>query len=146
MVLSHCEVQPHSILSGLTRISLKATRPSVCSFTGITFQNYGKSRETLLRVRMLPHFSHLTYTFQALHSPRKMAQKSDSREHLEERDEEKKTGIQPVPQVNGTVGLRTVDEGYSADQVVAEIDKAEGRRILRKVDFRLIPLLSFLYL
>jgi len=78
-----------------------------------------------------------------------MAEKADSNEHLENRngdDEEKQTGIQPAPEFEGKVGLRTVDEGFSPDEVVAEIDEAEGRRILRKVDFRLIPLLSFLYL
>jgi hypothetical protein len=78
-----------------------------------------------------------------------MAEKADSNEHLEDRkgsNEEKQTGVQPVPEFEGKTGLRTVDEGFSPDQVVAEVDEAEGRRILRKVDFRLIPLLSFLYL
>jgi hypothetical protein len=78
-----------------------------------------------------------------------MAQKSESIKYLEDRDgsdEEKQTGINPAPQSEGKVGLRTVDEGFSPDQVVAEIDEAKGRRILRKVDYRLIPLLSFLYL
>jgi hypothetical protein len=78
-----------------------------------------------------------------------MAEKTDSNEHVEDRkgsDEEKKTGVQPAPGFEGKIGLRTMDEGFSPDQVVAEVDEAEGRRILRKVDFRLIPLLSFLYL
>jgi hypothetical protein len=78
-----------------------------------------------------------------------MAEKADSNEHLEDRkgsDEEKQTGVQPATEFERKVGLRTVDEGFSPDQVVAEVDEAEGRRILRKVDFRLIPLLSFLYL
>jgi hypothetical protein len=78
-----------------------------------------------------------------------MAEKADSNEHFEDRkgsDEEKQTGVQPTTEFEGKVGLRTVDEGFSPDQVVAEVDEAEGRRILRKVDFRLIPLLSFLYL
>ena len=43
-------------------------------------------------------------------------------------------------------GLRTVDQGLSADQVVVEYDQAETRRIMRKIDWRLIPLLSLLYL
>jgi hypothetical protein len=78
-----------------------------------------------------------------------MAEKKDSNEHLEDRkgsDEEKQTGVQPAPEFEGKIGLRTLDEGFSPDQVVAEVDEAEGRRILRKVDYRLIPLLSFLYL
>lgn len=40
--------------------------------------------------------------------------------------------------------LRTVDHG--ARDVVVEIDHAETRRILKKVDYRLVPLLAFLYL
>jgi hypothetical protein len=43
-------------------------------------------------------------------------------------------------------GLRTVDQGLSADQVVVEYDQGETRRIMRKIDYRLIPLLSVLYL
>ena len=43
-------------------------------------------------------------------------------------------------------GLRTVDQGLDASQVVSSVDKAEEARILRKVDIRLVPLLSFLYL
>lgn len=43
-------------------------------------------------------------------------------------------------------GLRTVDQGLSADQVIVEYDQAETRRIMRKIDWRLIPLLSLLYL
>jgi hypothetical protein len=44
--------------------------------------------------------------------------------------------------------LRTVELGLSADQIhdTLEKDKAEERRILWKVDLRLIPLLTFLYL
>lgn len=40
--------------------------------------------------------------------------------------------------------LITVENG--ATNVVVDIPPAEARRILRKVDYRLIPLLSFLYL
>jgi hypothetical protein len=42
--------------------------------------------------------------------------------------------------------LRTLDAGLTPDQVVVEYDEAETRRILRKIDYRLIPLLSVLYL
>lgn len=45
-------------------------------------------------------------------------------------------------------GLRTVEVGLDADQVkdLIELDEAEQKKILRKVDWRLIPLLTFLYL
>lgn len=43
-------------------------------------------------------------------------------------------------------GLRTVDAGLEADQVVLALDKEREARILRKVDWHLVPLLSFLYL
>lgn len=45
-------------------------------------------------------------------------------------------------------GLRTVETGLDAEQVqdTIELDAAEQKRILRKVDYRLIPLLTFLYL
>lgn len=44
--------------------------------------------------------------------------------------------------------LRTVEFGLSAAQIIEtlNIDAAEQKRILRKVDWRLIPLLTFLYL
>lgn len=44
--------------------------------------------------------------------------------------------------------LRTVEVGLSAEQIIdtLDIDAAEERRILWKVDLRLIPLLTFLYL
>ena len=42
--------------------------------------------------------------------------------------------------------LQTVDAGLSADQVVAEYDEKETQRIMRKIDYRLIPLLAVLYL
>jgi hypothetical protein len=76
------------------------------------------------------------------------AEKNDSNEQLEDRNgsEEKQTGITPAAEVEGKEGLRTVDAGYSADQVVTEFSELEQRRIMRKVDFRLVPLLSVLYL
>lgn len=40
--------------------------------------------------------------------------------------------------------LVTVEEGYT--DVLTELPKEEGKRILRKVDMRLIPLLTLLYL
>ncbi len=43
-------------------------------------------------------------------------------------------------------GLRTVELGLSASDVVTTIDKAEEARILRKIDWRLVSLLTFLYL
>jgi len=45
-------------------------------------------------------------------------------------------------------GLRTVEVGLTNEQVkdTVELDAAEQKRILRKVDMRLIPLLTFLYL
>lgn len=45
-------------------------------------------------------------------------------------------------------GLRTVEIGLEAEQIrdTIELDAAEQKRILRKVDWHLIPLLTFLYL
>lgn len=43
-------------------------------------------------------------------------------------------------------GLRTVDVGLIASQVITDVDKQKEARILRKVDLRLVPLLAFLYL
>ena len=40
--------------------------------------------------------------------------------------------------------LMTVEKGYT--DVIIDLPPAEGRRALRKVDYRLIPLLAFLYL
>lgn len=44
--------------------------------------------------------------------------------------------------------LRTVEAGLSAEQVdaIINVDPKEEARILRKVDFRLVPLLALLYL
>lgn len=51
-------------------------------------------------------------------------------------------------EANALGGLRTVEVGLDADAVkdTVELDAAEQKRILRKVDWRLIPLLTFLYL
>lgn len=40
--------------------------------------------------------------------------------------------------------LATLDAGYS--HVIAELPAIEGKRALRKVDYRLVPLLAVLYL
>lgn len=42
--------------------------------------------------------------------------------------------------------LVTVDKGVPADEVITELPAKEQARILRKIDFRIVPLLSFLYL
>jgi hypothetical protein len=46
-----------------------------------------------------------------------------------------------TPDFDEKVGLRTVDAGLDATQVIYEVDPAEERKILRKIDYRLIPLL-----
>ena len=40
--------------------------------------------------------------------------------------------------------LHTVEKGYT--EVIVDLPPEEGRRALRKVDFRLVPFLAFLYL
>lgn len=59
--------------------------------------------------------------------------------------EEHRTGSES-PTLDEKEGLRTVDVGLSSDQVVTQYDEKETRRIMRKIDYRLIPLLSVLYL
>lgn len=51
-------------------------------------------------------------------------------------------------EANALGGLRTVEIGLDAEEVkdLVELDEAEQKKILRKVDWRLIPLLTFLYL
>ena len=51
-----------------------------------------------------------------------------------------------VEEIEGVNGLKTVEAGFAADQVVVEVDHKERTRILRKVDYRLIPILAILYL
>jgi len=45
-----------------------------------------------------------------------------------------------------TDNLATLDTGYTESDIVADLPPAEGKRALRKVDFRLVPLLAVLYL
>ena len=42
--------------------------------------------------------------------------------------------------------LREVEHTGRSDDVLAEFDKKEARRVLRKIDYRLVPLLGVLYL
>ena len=51
-------------------------------------------------------------------------------------------------EIEGGNGLRTVDVGFRADQVLQNLDfdEKEKTRILRKIDYRLIPILGVLYL
>jgi hypothetical protein len=42
--------------------------------------------------------------------------------------------------------LATLDAGYTESNVIADLPPAEGHRALRKVDYRLVPLLAVLYL
>jgi hypothetical protein len=62
------------------------------------------------------------------------------------RDEKKSLGDTSALEVVSPGGLRTADVGLSAEQVVTneDFDRKESTRILRKVDYRLIPLLGFM--
>lgn len=42
--------------------------------------------------------------------------------------------------------LATLDAGYTESDIIADLPPAEGLRALRKVDYRLVPLLAVLYL
>lgn len=42
--------------------------------------------------------------------------------------------------------LRTIDAGITENDALTELPEKEQRRILSKVDYRLVPLLTFLYL
>ncbi|KUJ13578.1 MFS general substrate transporter [Mollisia scopiformis] len=74
-----------------------------------------------------------------------MAEKSEQQE-FEHGIDEKHIGVAPSPDLEDKDGLRTVDAGLSADQALALAEEQETRRVLRKIDLRLVPLLSFLYL
>jgi hypothetical protein len=64
------------------------------------------------------------------------------------RDEKKSPGDTSALEVVSPGRLRTADVGLSAEQVVKneDFDRIERTRILRKVNYRLIPLLGFTYL
>ncbi|KAH0828242.1 hypothetical protein FOPE_00303 [Fonsecaea pedrosoi] len=67
-------------------------------------------------------------------------------QRLEYGADEKEIGIHTPDNTNGTDALRTVDDGYDAEQIEPHYDQKEVQRILRKIDYRLIPLLGVLYL
>jgi hypothetical protein len=80
-----------------------------------------------------------------------MADKIENEKRMEYGSEEKAIGLssEASPTVEPTKdGLRTVDAGLPPDQVITEdeVSQDEARRIMRKIDYRVIPLLSVLYL
>ena len=60
-------------------------------------------------------------------------------------DEDKHVDGYSQPDIEGK-GSETAGTGLSSDEGVVQFDKHETRRILRKIDYRLIPLLGVLYL
>jgi hypothetical protein len=42
--------------------------------------------------------------------------------------------------------LHTVDKGVDESEAIIDLPESEEKRILRKIDYRLLPLLTFLYL
>ena len=73
----------------------------------------------------------------------------DMEKQLEHGASENEAPDQLSPQkVERRGSLRTVEVGLSADEVIKDtnVDHKERTRILRKVDYRLIPLLGFIYL
>ncbi|EXJ58571.1 hypothetical protein A1O7_05998 [Cladophialophora yegresii CBS 114405] len=54
--------------------------------------------------------------------------------------------VDTLTEIEAVNGLKTVEVGFSADQVLVELDEKEKTRILRKIDYRLVPLLGVLYL
>lgn len=78
-------------------------------------------------------------------SRRSKASKSDGLQSHDAVDELKGHDLAPG-EAAALAGLRTVELGLDADQVDINIDPKEEARILRKVDYRLVPLLAFLYL
>lgn len=54
--------------------------------------------------------------------------------------------VHTLEEVEAVSGLKTVEVGFAADEVLVELDEKEKTRILRKVDYRLVPLLALLYL
>ena len=59
-----------------------------------------------------------------------------------------KKGSLPSLEVEALNGLRTVEVGLVPEAIIdtVELETAETKRILRKVDYRLVPLLALLYL
>jgi len=76
-----------------------------------------------------------------------MAAKTDGKEHAEYGSDEKQTEAQLSPDVEskGSKELKIGDNGVPPE-IVIDYDKTETRRILRKIDYRLVPLLGVLYL
>lgn len=64
--------------------------------------------------------------------------------HAERRHSSKRVSIDFEAQKE----LRTVEAGFTPEQIdaVNNVDPKEEARILRKIDFRLVPLLALLYL
>lgn len=77
-----------------------------------------------------------------------MADKLQDEKRLEYGSEEKGLGVssEPSPHLGPNDGLRTVDAGLPPDEVIGEMSPAEEARAIRKIDYRLIPLLTLLYL
>jgi hypothetical protein len=78
------------------------------------------------------------------------ANKDAAAEEMEQRSDVERVA-QEKPELDlapgeDAAGLQTVELGLTASQVVTTIDKEREAQILRKIDWRLVPLLSFLYL
>ena len=74
-----------------------------------------------------------------------MAEKHEL-ETLENASEEKNVGIPSPAETDEKGGLRTVDEGTPVGDALLLTEEQNSKIVLRKIDMRLIPLLSFLYL
>jgi hypothetical protein len=72
-----------------------------------------------------------------------MVEKHMDKERLEYHVEEQRTETQSPSSEEKDM---SVDGTLSAEDTVAQFDKHETRRIMRKIDYRLIPLLAVLYL
>jgi hypothetical protein len=66
--------------------------------------------------------------------------------NLKASHEEMGLNVHSKPALDITPGLQTLDAGLPVDQVTTEMDKIHERNVIRKLDYRLIPLLSMLYL
>lgn len=71
---------------------------------------------------------------------------SDSR--IEHGDQTRRSSTRASIDFEAQKSLRTVEAGLSPQEVAAvtEVDPKEESRILRKIDYRLVPLLALLYL